>query len=200
MYKRQVQGKDDKDHDIFHKAVLQYSKDKTNWTDIPAQADGSRITAQGLDIQARYIRYYLTETGYGNKPDYWTHVREFTVNKKAPENDRVYTNVDALKQTPLTLDGTEISIRDLTKVTLNVNDYIGLMLKTPVTVTKFINEHSAQSGLTLEYSFNETVWNDASKAAPPVGAKYAVSYTHLLQNEVTSKAFMARGILQSGKI
>ncbi len=167
-----VQGKDDKDHDIFHKAVLQYSTDKTNWTDIPAQADGSRITAQGLDIQARYIRYYLTETGYGNKPDYWTHVREFTVNKKAPENDRVYTNVDALKQTPLTLDGTEISIRDLTKVTLNVNDYIGLMLKTPVTVTKFINEHSAQSGLTLEYSFNETVWNDASKAAPPVGAKY----------------------------
>lgn len=87
-----LQGNQDGHHDIFHKAKLQYSTDKENWKDIEGAVvseNGCTITADGLDIQARYVRYYLYETGFGSKPDYWTYVREFTVNRAVPEYDRI---------------------------------------------------------------------------------------------------------------
>ena len=89
-----LQAQKDGHHDIFHDAELQYSEDGETWEKIDAKVDGDRITADGLNVKARYVRYYLKTAGYNGKPDYWTYVREFTVNKKVEEHDRVYTNVE----------------------------------------------------------------------------------------------------------
>ena len=169
-----MQGKDDTHHDFFHKATLQYSADKETWTDIEAnvELDGHKITVDGLDIKARYIRYYLNEAGYNGKPDYWTHVREFTVNKKVPEYDRVYTNVAALAQTPLTIEGAKVSVRDLKNLTLQAGQYVGIKLVKPVAVTEFTKELSNENGLTLEYSYNGQDWTTAGSVEDVVGVKY----------------------------
>ena len=164
-----LQAQKDGHHDIFHDAELQYSEDGETWEKIDAKVDGDRITADGLNVKARYVRYYLKTAGYNGKPDYWTYVREFTVNKKVEEHDRVYTNVDALKKTPLTIEGTEISVRNLKGVTLKPNNYVGIKLETPEAAKSFVKEVSAEEGLVFEYSFDALNWSEAPfrHAAPP---------------------------------
>ena len=167
-----LQAKEDGHHDIFHDAELQYSEDGETWTKIDAKVDGDRITVDGLNVKARYVRYYLKTTGYNGKPDYWTYVREFTVNKKVEEHDRIYTNVDALRKTPLTFDGTEISIQDLKGVTLKPGNYVGIKLETPEAAKSFVKEVSTEEGLTFEYSFDALNWSDTKSAKDLVGVKY----------------------------
>ena len=170
-----LQGSEDGHHDIFHKATLQYSTDKENWKDVEGvevSENGCTITADELDIEARYVRYYLYETGFGTKPDYWTFVREFTVNKEVPQYDRIYTNVEDLKTTPLTIQGTEVGVRDLANITLEPYDYVGVKFVEPQTVISFVKEIGDASGLTLEYSFNESDWHNAETADVPAGVKY----------------------------
>lgn len=167
-----LQGQKDGHHDIFHDAELQYSEDGETWTKIDAKVDGDRVVADGLNVKARYVRYYLKTTGYNGKPDYWTYVREFTVNKKVEEHDRVYTNVESLKKTPLTLDGTEISIRNLKGVTLKPDDYVGIKLEKPEAAKAFVKEVSTEEGLAFEYSFDALNWTDVKTAKDLVGVKY----------------------------
>ena len=88
-------------------------KMEKKWEEIKPTVNGDRITADGLNVKARYVRYFLKTKGTSEKPNYWTCVREFTVNKKVEEHDRIYTNVEALKKTPLTIEGTEVSVRGL---------------------------------------------------------------------------------------
>ena len=170
-----VQGTTDTDHDIFHKARLEYSVDGKTWETLvdnsDGTADGHLISVDNLEIRARYVRYYLVEEGTSSKPDYWTHVREFTVNKEVAEYDRVYTNVEALKETPLTIQGTEVSVRDLEDITLQTGEYVGIKLVTPTAATAFAKEYSG-TGLALEYSYNESTWTEAGELSQPVGVKY----------------------------
>lgn len=78
-----LQGSNDTDHDYFHKAILEYSENGEDWTQIGEQYnDTLKIERSDLDITARYVRLRLAATGTSSKADYWTHVREFTVNKK----------------------------------------------------------------------------------------------------------------------
>lgn len=171
-----IQGSTDTDHDIFHKARLEYSTDGEAWTTIldnsDGSADGHGISVDGLDIRARYVRYYLVEKGTTSKPNYWTHVREFTVNKKAEEHDRVYTNVESLKETPLTFEGAEVSVRNLNNVTLQAGEYIGIKLEKPTAVTAFAKEISNETGIAFEYAYNGLEWSQASSVDNPVGVKY----------------------------
>ncbi len=167
-----LQAKEDGHHDIFHDAELQYSEDGETWTKIDAKVDGDRITADGLNVKARYVRYYLKTEGYNGKPDYWTFVREFSVNKQVEEHDRVYTNVEVLKKTPLTFAGTEISIRNLKGITLKPDQYVGIKLETPEATKSFVKEVSTEEGLAFEYSFDALNWTDVKMAKDLVGVKY----------------------------
>ena len=176
-----IQGKEDGHHDIFHKAVLQYSVDNETWTDfenVTVSEDGCEILVSGVEVEARYVRYYLNETGTDSKANYWTFIREFTVNQQEEEHDRVYTNVEELKQTPLTLAGSEVGVRDLDGVTLEAEEYIGVKFVEPQVVTSFAKVISGGEGLELEYSFNESEWYSAANAAVPVGAKYLRLVNH----------------------
>lgn len=125
-------------HDVFHQAVLQYSADGETWTDLEAEVsdDFSRIHVEGLNIEARYVRYYLKTVGYGTKNDYWTFVREFSVNEK--KTSKVYTNVKEFAKLPLTYEDNEISLRDLTTVTLKSKEYVGIYLENPENVKEFL--------------------------------------------------------------
>ncbi|MBS6212400.1 MAG: discoidin domain-containing protein, partial [Proteus hauseri] len=167
-----LQAQKDGHHDKFHDAVLQYSEDGEEWKEINAKVEGDRITANGLNIKARYVRYYLKTQGTSDKKDYWTYVREFTVNKKVATHDRVYTNVESLKQTPLTLEGTEISVRNLDNVTLQPGQYIGIKLDEPGAVTKFVKDISDTKGLAFEYSYDELQWTDATEIKDLAGVRY----------------------------
>ena len=58
-----LQAMEDGHHDKFHDAVLQYSEDGEEWKEINAKVEGDRIKADGLNIKARYVRYYLKTQG-----------------------------------------------------------------------------------------------------------------------------------------
>lgn len=180
-----LQGNTDTDHDIFHKAVLEYSEDGVNFTQIGEQYnDQIEIAVDGLDIQARYVRLRLVETGIATKPDFWTHVREFTVNKEVPEGNRIYTNVAAYAKQPLTVADKEWTVADLKNVTLESGEYIGMKFVNLVNAASFVNKGTGISGLTLEASDNGTTWTEVTNPAKSQVVKY-VRLINQTENAVT---------------
>ena len=172
-----VQGNTDADHDIFHKAVLEYSTDGKTFTQLGEQYNDTHIIAlDGLDIQARYIRLRLVETGTVSKPDFWTHVREFTVNRQKPDGNRVYTDLEAYAKQPLTIEGKEYSLRDLEGVTLQPGEYIGIKFTELSMVSAITLDGTGLDGLTLAYSRNAAQWTAASAITEPVVLKYVRLY------------------------
>ncbi|MBQ7099707.1 MAG: beta-N-acetylglucosaminidase domain-containing protein, partial [Oscillospiraceae bacterium] len=168
-----VQGNSDTHHDYFHKAVLEYSEDGETFTQLGEQYnDTYRIELEGLDIRARYVRLRLVETGTASKPDYWTHVREFTVNEEKPDGNRVYTNAARYAQQPLTIEGKEYSLSNLGHVLLGVGEYIGIRFENLTLASDIVLEVSNQEYLTLEYSINGTQWIDATAIEEPTVVKY----------------------------
>lgn len=82
-----VQGENDHHHDRFHESTLEYSEDGVSWTPILEGVNKARISAEGLNIHARYVRLRVTgfnDPNQPNKHDFWTRVREFTINKNNP--------------------------------------------------------------------------------------------------------------------
>lgn len=206
---RLLQGNNDTDHDILHQAVLQYSEDGVSWNDLEPRIenDGHLITLDGLEIEARYVRYYLTATGMPNKPDYWTHIREFTVNKdsKQLKGDKIYTNLEQYKETPVTYEGTTISIRDLNSLTLAKDEYVGIKLLVPTLAYEFelvadSEEQQVQvldildnpaafnitetTGLILEYSYNEVEWIPVTEETVNVPFAY-LRLINKTENDIT---------------
>ena len=172
-----VQANSDTHHDYFHKAVLEYSADGVTFTQLGEQYnDTYRIELEGLEIQARYVRLRLVETGTTNKPDYWTHVREFTVNEEKPDGDRVYTNVETYAQQPLTIEGKEYSLRGLDGVTLGAGEYIGIKLADLSLVSTIVKEGTGLDGLEFAYSINASQWTDAEALESSAVVKYVRLY------------------------
>lgn len=168
-----LQGNTDTDHDYFHKAVLEYSEDGVNFTQIGEQYDDQvSIAVDGLDIQARYVRLRLVETGTATKLDFWTHVREFTVNKTAPDGNRIYTNAAAYAKQPLTSKGKEWSVADLTDVTLEAGGYIGIKFVDLVNAASFTADGTGIEDLTLEASENGMVWTEVTDRSASQVLKY----------------------------
>lgn len=158
-----IQGKNDNDHDYFHKAVLEYSINGVDFTQLGEQYDDTiKIEKDSLDIKARYIRLRLVETGTANKPDYWTHIREFSVNQKEVVKERIYTNIESLKQTPLTVSKKEFSIRNIQDLILKPNEYVGIkMMGLSIgSDIEFIN--IGFDNLTLQVSCNGIEWENVN--------------------------------------
>ena len=146
---------------FFHSAgvralsILEYSENGEDWTQIGEQYnDTLKIERSDLDITARYVRLRLAATGTSSKADYWTHVREFTVNKKEVQGERIYTNVDSLKQTALTVQGKEYSVRNLTDLTLNAGEYVGIKMTALTSASAITAEGTGLDQLAVQYSTN----------------------------------------------
>ena len=172
-----VQGNSDTHHDYFHKAVLEYSVDGKTFTQLGERYnDVHRIELDGLNIQARYVRLRLEEVGTATKPDYWTHVREFTVNREKPDGNRVYTNVQSYALQPLTVEGKEYSLSGLKDVTLLPGEYIGIKLRELSVVSAITAEGTGLDGLRFEYSVNGSQWIDAGGFSGTEVLKYVRLY------------------------
>ena len=172
-----VQGNTDTHHDYFHKAVLEYSVDGKTFTQLGERYnDVHRIELDGLNIQARYVRLRLEEVGTATKPDYWTHVREFTVNREKPDGNRVYTNVQSYALQPLTVEGKEYSLSGLKDVTLLPGEYIGIKLRELSVVSAITAEGTGLDGLRFEYSVNGSQWIDAGGFSGTEVLKYVRLY------------------------
>ena len=172
-----IQANSDTHHDYFHKAVLEYSEDGKTFTQLGEQYnDTYRIELDGLNIQARYVRLRLVETGTASKPDYWTHVREFTVNKEKPDGNRIYTNVEAYAQQPLTIEGKQYSLSGLTNVTLAAGEYIGIKFENLSLVSSIVKKGTGLNGLNFEYSINGTQWTAADGLTNSTVIKYLRLY------------------------
>ena len=171
-----IQGNSDTHHDYFHKAVLEYSEDGKTFTQLGERYnDVHRIELDNLDIQARYVRLRLVEEGTATKPDYWTHVREFTVNKAKPEGNRVYTNAASYARQPLTIEGKEYSLRDLT-VKLEAGEYIGIKLANLSLVSAMSLDGTDLDGLRFEYSANGGQWTAGDDFTGTAVVKYVRLY------------------------
>ncbi|GAA0591596.1 hypothetical protein GCM10009001_04640 [Virgibacillus siamensis] len=173
---RILQGRNNGDHDIFQRGVLEYSVDGENWKAIGDERSGYLIEEKDLNVEARYVRYRLTHAGVpGGKPDLWTAVREFTVNtNKSAES--VYTNVEALKDTEIEATERSAKISDLSDITLKPGQYIGISLQT-IRNIKDIALKSTNSKLSLEVSNNGVEWEEITTDSFPNFA-----YVRLINN------------------
>lgn len=156
-----VQGRNDTDHDRFHKGVLEYSEGGENWSAIGEERTDSRIVENNLSIKARYIRYRATIAGVpGGKPDLWTAVREIKINKE--ENKPVlFTNVKELENTEVSISELKAEILNISNITLKTNEYLGFKLTGVERVADIICESSVEN-LTIEASINGVEWNEAA--------------------------------------
>ena len=174
---RIIQGNSDTHHDYFHKAVLEYSEDGKTFTQLGSQYnDTYRIELDDLNIQARYVRLRLVETGTASKPDYWTHVREFTVNEEKPECNRVYTNVETYAQQPPTIEGKQYSLSELKDVTLAAGEYIGIKFANLCLVSAIVKEGTGLDSLTCAYSVNGSQWSAVDSLNGSAVVKYVRLY------------------------
>lgn len=174
-----VQGTTDTDHDYFHNFILEYSETGSDgsWTAIQEYKEtdaAQHIEKSGLDIKARYIRIRLTKTGTITpaKENYWTNVREFTVNKKVEEGERIYTNIESLKKTPLHVLGNEFRVKDLKNIELKPNEYIGIKMTSLTSVSAISYKADGLAGAKIQYSLNGIEWTDAADFNEPQIMRY----------------------------
>ncbi|MGN7357423.1 beta-N-acetylglucosaminidase domain-containing protein [Paenibacillus sp. SAF-054] len=171
-----IQGRSDTDHDIFQRGVLEHSLDGQNWTAIGGERSGYRVAVNGLDLSARYVRYRLTHAGIpGGKPDLWTAVREFTVNKNSGKT-AVYTNVAGFANTPVLSTSTSAELSGVNGVTLKPAEFIGIRLSSIEQITGLTLQRSSNAA-TLEFSENGVEW----KAVAPGSSVYPeAAYVRLI--------------------
>ena len=88
--------------------------------------------------------------------------------------DRVYTNMSAYAQTPLTINEKVFSLRDLENITFKKGDYIGIKKKEIAEISSFVLEGENTQNLTLEYSLYGDTWTQikAGEVAEHLEAKY----------------------------
>ncbi|WP_160497906.1 beta-N-acetylglucosaminidase domain-containing protein [Paenibacillus dendrobii] len=170
------QGKNDTDHDYFHKATLEYSADGVNWNTLVPLVDSRSIVMKELNMKARYIRVRLVETGTSGKPDYWTFVREFKINEIASPFG-VYTNIDGLRGSAVTVDGTDYTLTAASpQITLPAKGYVGIRLPEIAGVNAISVNPALPNGLKLEYSLNKAEWKDTATLSGNTALRYVRIY------------------------
>lgn len=171
-----IQGRTDTDHDIFQRGQLEYSLDGENWTLIGEEKSGTNIAETQLDLEARFIRYRLTHAGIpGGKPDLWTAVREFTVNK-TKDRAAVFTNVESLKNSSVTETDFSSHLSEISGITLKQHEYLGLQLPSLQKISDVRLEGSSNE-VVLQLSENGIEWNMIS---PGSGTYPNAAYIRLI--------------------
>ncbi|MFD0616168.1 beta-N-acetylglucosaminidase domain-containing protein [Paenibacillus sp. GCM10027629] len=156
----------------YKKGTLEASMDNRTWTEVAA-FDTSTVSAKGLGINAKFLRYRATDeftdvnTG---SPNRGLSVMEFQVNVEQPAT--IYTNVPALKDQALTYNGASALLRNVSGIMLNPGDYVGFQFN------KLKNAHSLKIDeglkfLTAEYSADGMNWSAMPWSDPHItAAKY----------------------------
>ncbi|OAB46850.1 beta-N-acetylglucosaminidase domain-containing protein [Paenibacillus antarcticus] len=166
-----TQGRNDADHDIFQRGMLEYSVDGQTWTAIGEERSGNKIVAKALDLEARYVRYRLTHAGIpGGKPDLWTAVREFSVNENRGKAG-IYTNVAELAETGVNVTEVSVELSHINNITLKPSQYVGMKLPTIEKIAE-ISLDSTTTELSFESSENGVEWEKVTLGGPYRNAAY----------------------------
>lgn len=184
-----LQAESDTDNNFYHNAVLEYSKtgNDDDWTSIKEYTNDSAprqilVTEEDLsNVQARFIRLRLTKAGTSGengttvKPDYWTHIREFTVNGAEPKGEEIsygpIKSEHVSSDIAVEQDNLTYRLSSDSEISLAAGEYVGIKMD-DLAGLKNISTPASASTLTLEYSENGIIWQPAPSDAEGIGARY----------------------------
>ena len=166
-----LQGKDDSTGDYFKNVKLQYSKNGTDWMDIPGvepfrETKHIQVDLSDKNIEAQYVRL---ENQAEQKN--WISFREFDVDAKVFYNAKAYTNVDAYKDVEANVLEDSAELASQKDIALEKNQYIGLKLDRVHEITTIEKQLEKADGITLEVSKNGYEWTEYA-AGKNVDARY----------------------------
>lgn len=179
-----LQGSDDSDHNFYHNTVLECSntgKDD-DWTELLKYENDSsprhiEKTYEDDSLTTRFIRLRLTKRGTAGKADYWTHIREFTINggeTKTEEPSYGLYASDGIDGN-VTLEGLTYSITN-TSVSLPSDGYIGIKMQKLSAIDTVVCDIEGASDLDFQYSMNGLVWTDMPETPNKEAARYIRLY------------------------
>lgn len=155
------QGKDDTHTDKFANAILEYSIDGSNYTEIETIVNQNNIDRDYTDdsIVARYIRI-RTPAAANN----WYAIRDFSVTT-GPAMYEAYTNASSLADMQARILRGEASLvteEGGKDITLKAGEYIGIQLPRIREVTSVTADYTSQDSLVLEGTLDGTKWENLS--------------------------------------
>jgi len=173
---RVLQGSGSADQNFFHYAVLESSADGKEWTTLADYSEGNgapQLIEANAETAARYVRLRLTKKGFGSKPDFWLHVRDFRVTLDT--GAVLLTNLkDTTGLSVVRAEG-EASLK-AEKVTLEKDQYIGLDLGAIQMVDALSVPASLPQGIRLQASTSGKSWKNISADETGVTARYLRLY------------------------
>lgn len=164
-----LQGNSDTHGDIFINAVLEYSTNGEEYTEIERFANTNNITKDLTDqgIVGRYIRIRTPEAT--NK---WYAIREFQATT-SPALTPAYTNAEALAEMEASITQNAASVvTGADPITLKAEEYIGLQLPKIREVTSITADYEKAEGLVLEYSLDAMNWTELTDFTGPLDLAY----------------------------
>ncbi len=198
-----LQGKNDTDHDIFHNAVLECSDtgEDGSWTQIlKYDNDDAPIhiekTFEGDGLTTRYIRLRLTRTGTANKNDYWTHIREITINGNAEQEPEYSLYASEGITAEVSLNSLNYSLTQTKEQPIAPGGYIGIKLKELSKIQSLTFDSEEAKDLTLQYSDNSRTWTDMPASPNNITARYVRLYNdtdHEIDVKLTNFALSVYG-------
>lgn len=155
------QGNSDTHGDIFATAIMEYSTDGANYTEIERIQNTNTIDRDYTDdsIVARYIRIRTPDAAKN-----WYAIRDFSVTI-GPAMYAPYTNSDSLANMQACILRGEASLvteEGGTNITLKAGEYIGIELPRIREVTSVTADYTSQDSLVLEGTLDGTKWENLS--------------------------------------
>ena len=174
-----LQAKNDTHADFFHNAVLEYSTDGSSWETVEEFTNDSaprHITVENLSVKARFIRLRLTKTGTADKQNYWTDIREITINGGAVKTEDYGLYASEGISGTVTAENLVYRLTHNGSVSLPAGGYTGIKFKELSGIKSVANDSSGADGLTLQYSLNGLIWEDMPASPDQVAARYVRLY------------------------
>lgn len=162
--------------DYFHNAVLEYSVDGDTWEVIkeyPEDRTPRRIS-EDVDIDARFIRLRLTKKGTANKAEYYTEIREFSVNGDVQKEEEYGLYASESVSAEVTRENLTYHLTSEGSVSLAAGEYVGIKMDDLYGVEAV--SASPNPALSLQYSENSIIWNELSGEPNGLGARYIRLY------------------------
>ena len=179
-----LQGSNDSDNDFFHNVILEYSDtgNDDDWTEILKYENDDaprhiEKTYENDSLTTRFIRLRTQKRGTAAKPDFWTHIREFTINggETEPEEPSYGLYASDGINGSVTLDGLTYSIADTT-VSLPSDGYIGIKMQELSAIDTVLCDAEGAADLDFQYSMNGLIWSDMPDTPNQTAARYVRLY------------------------
>lgn len=154
-----LQGSSDSDHDIFHFCVLEASENGQDWVtlaDFTQTAATQKISWTASETtMAQYVRLRLVTEGYNGKPDYWLHVREFTVDYETEDFAVVDTDIENTEgKYEIAAEAGKVTVALTDMPTGEIGNYLLLSLRDAVEISSVTISDTINEAMDITWSFD----------------------------------------------